>query len=163
MIISLRRYKIGVNTWDETNGLKVPNLLVPARGFWRHRNDSDWNAVPSQGEKTWKIHILFRGHISSYLALRVSVHFLNKRWWIAHTAVSRSTEEKKSQCSMIDKVFLFSFILSLASSLSLPLFLFPCTRLPPSLQSLVLLPSVLMLLMYTALLRVSALAAGFRY
>lgn len=52
MIISLRRYKIGVNTWDETNGLKVPNLLVPARGFWQHHNDKDWNTVPSQKENT---------------------------------------------------------------------------------------------------------------
>lgn len=52
---------------------------------------------------------------------------------------------------MIDKVFLFSSILSMLPP-SLP---------PPPLPLLLL--SVLMLLIYTALLRVPVLGAGFRY
>lgn len=48
------------------------------------------------GEKTQNIHNLFKRHISSHEALWVSVHLLNKRWWIAHAAVSCTTGTKIS-------------------------------------------------------------------
>lgn len=89
---------------NETNGLTVSNLLVPARGFWQHHNDTNRNAVSLQKQK-YRIFAVYSTVIFSLTRLYwISVHFNDYELHNKQTKIGNPH-------SMIDKAFVFFSLL----------------------------------------------------
>lgn len=111
MIVSLRSIKLGLIYLRWNKQLKSPKPPCVWQGILAA---SQWQGLKYSSiiDRKHRIFAIYSRDII-HLALWASVHSLNNRWWITCAAVSHTTGKKTSRRSVVDKAFLFSFILSL--------------------------------------------------